>query len=387
MSLLERLSAHFDRLRPTTLRLPKEGEFIKHPYGVPAGFYDQLWDWDGFFINTHLANRPDDPKPEYFRYWVLNFHSAYREVGYPPSCITTERPERERRDFSLKPFMAQAALLGSTEGFEWLRDDYDDIVAIVTRREKTNLDPNTGLFFWDDAMQSGADNNAADSNLPELKSLFLSCDMNAFQWKEYSALAQIAKELGHSADALKFKEQADAISTAMHEHLWNDDFNTFDNKRRDTGHFVQCVSYSNFVPLWAGIATQEEAEIMINTYLLNSDHLMTEWGARSLSKQDRAYNNANIIIPYSNWCGPIWPIANYFYHVALKNYGYHAEAKDLAESIAQLLLTDLDKIGSMHESYCAETGTTLAPSVDQAPRFIEGGFIGWNLLAQDMLEA
>ncbi|MGC6582978.1 MAG: MGH1-like glycoside hydrolase domain-containing protein [Akkermansiaceae bacterium] len=387
MSLLARISEHFDRLRPTTLRAPKEGDFIKHPYGVPAGFYDQLWDWDGFFINTHLANRPDDPKPEYFRYWVLNFLSAYREVGYPPGCVTTEQPETERRDFSLKPFMAQSALLGSSEGFEWLREEYKDIVEIVTRREETNFDEATGLFFWDDAMQSGADNNAADSNVPELKSLFLSCDMNAFQWKEYTALTTIAQELGHTSDSDKFQSMADSLRGAIQEHLWNDELNTLDNKRRDTGSFVQCISYSNFVPLWAGLPDEEQAALMIESYLLQEDHLFTPWGARSLSKQDRAYNNANIIIPYSNWCGPIWPIANYFYHVGLKNYGYHAEAQDLAERVAKLLLTDLDNLGSMHESYCAETGATLAPSADQAPRFIEGGFIGWNLLVQDMLEA
>ena len=281
--------------------------------------------------------------------------------------------------------MAQSALLGSTEGFEWLRAEFADICAIVTRREETNFDEKTGLFFWDDAMQSGADNNAADSNLPELKSLFLSCDMNTFQWKEYSALAKIAEELGLPFET--FQQQADSIKTALHEYLWNDELSCFDNKRRDTGAFVQCISYSNFVPLWAGLADKKMACLMIDSHLLNQDHLMTEWGARSLSKQDRAYHNANIIIPYSNWSGPIWPIANYFYHCGLLNYGYKAEAKDLAERVARLILTDLDTIGSMHESYCAETGATLAPSSDQAPRFIEGGFIGWNLLVQDMLEA
>lgn len=382
--MLERLAKHFDRLRSTTLREPEEGGFIKYPYGVPAGFYDQLWDWDGFFICRHLANRPDDPKPEYFRYWVLNFLSAYREVGYPPGCVTNDQPETERRGFSLKPFMAQAGLHGSTEGYEWLREIFDDVVAIVTRREETNRDGKTGLYFWDDAMQSGADNNAADSNLPELKGLFLSCDMNAFQWQEYTALATIADELG--LDGADFRKEADSIKAGMQRVLWNEERGTFDNRRRDTGAFVNCISYSNFVPLWAGLATQEQAEAMVRNYLCAEDHLMTKWGGRSLSRQDRAYNNVNIIIPYSNWCGPVWPIANYFYFCALKNYGFDSEARELAERVAALVLTDLDEIGSMHENYCAETGKPLAPSSDQAPRFVEGGFIGWNLLVQDMLE-
>ncbi|MEM1082963.1 MAG: trehalase family glycosidase [Verrucomicrobiota bacterium] len=385
-NLLERISSHFDQLRPKTLCEPEPGGFIKHPYGVPSGFYDQLWDWDGFFICLHLAKRPVDPKPEYFRYWVLNFVSAHHEVGYTPGCITTRRPETDRRDFSLKPFMAQAALQGSTEGFDWLADDYDTIRQIVLRREESNRDAETGLFYWNDAMQSGADNNAADSNLPETRTLFLSCDINAFQFEEYQALSAIADGLGKNDEAERFTGEAERLRDAINQYLWNDTLGSYDNRRRDTGAFVHCISYSNFVPLWAGLAGQDQADSMIRGHLLNDAHLMTPWGARSLSRQDRAYNNANIIIPYSNWCGPVWPIANWFYHEGLMRYGFEDEARDLAERVARLLLDDLDAIGSMHENYCGETGKPLAPAADQAPRFVEGGFIGWNLLAQDMLE-
>lgn len=385
--LLTRIDQHFTRLRPQTLREPDEQSFIKYPYGVPAGFYDQLWDWDGFFINTHFANRDDKPRPKLFRYWVLNFLHAYKELGYPPGCVTQKAPETDRRDFSLKPFMAQSAYLASeAEGdYEWLRPHFRDLVEIVTRREKTHRDEQTGLFYWDDAMASGADNNAADSNVPELKGLYLSADLNSFQYLEYKALAKIAHKIGIAEDDLLYEHTAHAIKDAMHKHLWNAGLGNFDNKRRDTGSFVACISYSSFVPYWAGIATQDQADEALPKHLL-SPAMMTEWGARSLSREDRSYNNANIIIPYSNWCGPIWPIANWFYFVGLKNYGFDTEAKDLAERVAKLVLTDLDAIGSMHESYCSETGQTLAPSIDQAPRYIEGGFIGWNLLVQDMLE-
>ena len=49
----------FDILRPQSIR-PAEG-FIKHDYLIPAGYYRQMWDWDGFFIGCLLASagRPD----------------------------------------------------------------------------------------------------------------------------------------------------------------------------------------------------------------------------------------------------------------------------------------------------------------------------------------
>jgi len=387
MSLLDDLSRHFDKVRPETLREPKEGDFIKHPYGVPAGYYDQLWDWDGFFICQHLANRPKDPKPEYFQYWVKNFVSAYRELGYPPACITTKAPEKKRTDFSLKPFIAQACLKGSVDGdFDWLKDIYDDVRDIVLRREETNRDPKTKLFYWDDAMSSGADNNAADSNASELKGLYLACDLNAFQYEEYRALSEIGWAVGNALDTATFATEASNIKKAIQEHLWNEKLGSFDNKRRDTGCFVNVISYSNFVPLTYKLGTPEQAESMFTNYLLSGDHLMTPWGYRSLSRQDRAYNNENIIDPYSNWCGPIWPIANYFYFKGLMNYDHFKDAATLANRMGRCVMDGVARMGSMHENYSAEDGSGLAPSKDHGPRNEDGGFIGWNLLLQDMLE-
>jgi hypothetical protein len=46
IKLLREISREFERLRPQSIR-PAEG-FIKHDYLIPAGFYDQMWDWDRF---------------------------------------------------------------------------------------------------------------------------------------------------------------------------------------------------------------------------------------------------------------------------------------------------------------------------------------------------
>jgi len=107
---------------------------------------------------------------------------------------------------------------------------------------------------------------------------------------------------------------------------------------------------------------------------------------RSLSRQDPDYNNSNMIIPYSNWQGPVWPIANYFYFVGLMNHGFQSEASELVGRLTKLYLRDIEYCGSLHENYCAESGAPLAPSAAQSEHGLEGGFIGWNLLLQDMIE-
>lgn len=40
----------------------------------------------------------------------------------------------------------------------------------------------------------------------------------------------------------------------------------------------------------------------------------------------------------------------------------------------------------MHECYHADNGEPLAPTADQSPDGVFTGFIGWNLLEQNMLE-
>ena len=75
-------------------------------------------------------------------------------------------------------------------------------------------------------------------------------------------------------------------------------------------------------------------------------------GGRALAD----YNNKNVIVPFSNWQGPVWPIANYLYSLALKHYGFDNEVKWLAFTLGKLLAHDIDKWGSMHENYHADTG-------------------------------
>ena len=126
---------------------------------------------------------------------------------------------------------------------------------------------------------------------------------------------------------------------------------------------------------------------MIRRYLLNPDQMKARFGLRSLSLADPDYNNKNVILPFSNWQGPVWPIANYLYSIALKNYGFDSDIKWLGNTLGSLLLKDIREWGSMHENYHAETGAPLAPAadyVDSKGKFV--GFIGWNLCVQNMLE-
>ena len=383
--MLAELTAAFDTLKFHSIR-HAEG-YLKYDYLIPAGFYKQMWDWDGFFIGCYLAShKKEDSK--YLKGWVLNFVNSADKNGYVPGCITTKGPRPIFGKFAMKPFLSQGAYFASVYGgsFTWIAPVYEKLKKVLDYREKTQYDAKYGLFFWDIAIQSGADNNPALTNDTNDRSAILAADINTFQLREYISMMKIAEKLEKPEDVKKYRAKADILKTQMMKFLWFPDENSFFNVRRNNGQPVLRVTYSNFVPLFQGILPQEEGHAMIKRYLLAPEHMRAKFGLRSLSAQDPSYNNECIIIPYSNWQGPIWINANYMYVVALNRYGFQDDAGEIAKELAPVLLKDIRANHSMHECYHADTGEPLAPTAAQSPNGIFTGFVGWNMLEQNMLE-
>ena len=380
----EELKIKLAKLRPQSIR-PAEG-FIKYDYLIPAGFYKQMWDWDGFFIGAHLASRSKE-EAKYLKFWVLNFAEAIDEDGYVAGCVTTAGPRPIFGKFAMKPFLSQGAYFASERlgDYSWLEEIYPNLKKVIAYREKTQYDSSYKLFFWDNAMQSGADNNVALTNDENDRSSTLAVDATVFALREYKAMAKIAAALGQENDAREYLDFAASVKGALMEHMWHKDENMFYNLRRDNGQIIKRISYSNFLPLFDSLLPQERGKEMIRKYLWNKDHMLAEYGLRTLSKADDEYNNVNMIKPYSNWQGPVWPVANYIYSVMLKNYGFDQEAKELAFILGKRLVDDINEWGSMHENYHADTGAPLAPSPDQSNGKFTG-FVGWNMLVENMLQ-
>jgi alpha,alpha-trehalase len=388
--LLDDVSSAYAKLEPQTIR-PAEG-YLKYDHLIPAGFYKQMWDWDGFFIGSHLAHQNRE-QAKYLKWWVLSFAGAIDKDGYVPGLLTTKglpgpKLHQILGNFTVKPFLAQGAVIASEKlgDYQWVSPAYENLRLIVAYREKTQYDPKWKLFFWETAMQSGEDNNVALTNDPNDRNAILAADLCTFQLREYKAMARLAEMLGKKAEAAEYRQKVDQLRAAMLKHLWFAHEKMFFNVRRDTGKPVRHISGSNFVPLIEDILPRADARAMIRRYLWNPDHMLAPHGIRSLSKQDPGYNNVSMIEPYSNWQGPVWINTNFLYYLALKRYGFEAEARQLAGTLGRLVLADIQKWNSMHECYNGETGEGLAPTAEQAKDHVFPGFVGWNLLVQDILQ-
>ncbi len=345
---------------------------IKHDYLVPGGPYDEQWDWDGFFMGIALS--VGDPRNSiYLKNWALNYIENAGADGKVAGCLTPNG--YDPRLNHIKPFLSQGVFLASKflKDFSWIKPHWATVKKIVLYRRRYLWNKKYNLGVWYDSMESGADNNVAVLDYPN--SSVAGADLNTFMYLEFLSMKLIASALGDDDEVL-FGELAESVRNGMLKHLWDGKEKIFYNLDTKNGSHIKRIGYSSFVPLWGKLLGEEEGKETIRRYLLSEDFMWAKYGIRTLAKNDPAYNNRNIIKPFSNWQGPIWIISNYIYMQGLINYGLQKEAILLAENITNLVLKDIESTGGMHENYDAETGESLA-----APNFAS-----WNILVENMLE-
>ncbi|MGA2587542.1 MAG: trehalase family glycosidase [Candidatus Aminicenantales bacterium] len=347
---------------------------LPYDYIVPNGVYEEQWDWDAFFVGLHLISA-DKADGIYLKNWCLNFLHHTEPDGQTPGGI---RPwaGRDARLYHIKPLMGQAAYYASLalEDFGWIEPVWDKMKACVTYRERKMTDPRTGLVKWWDSLESGADNNPA--LVRRYHNSVAGADVNAFMVLDYRAMALAAGRIGKRDEVDAFAARARRLSDAVNRYLWDVADATYYNYDAVDQALIRCVTYSNQVPLWARLAPKDRAKAMIERYVLDPGKLWSRHGVRSLAADEPLYNNENVIKPYSNWQGPIWPHANWMVMHALIHYGYPDAALETAGKVTRLCLEDLARNGMMHENYHADSGAPLA-----AP-----DFISWNLLVAQMIE-
>jgi putative isomerase len=374
---------------------PPKG-FLKHEYIVPDGPYFQLFDWDMYFMGVALSydqvSRPMIGSIKDFLAFVDEFANW---TGYSPREITPNAlwalPEM------CKPFLAQAALRASlTSGdFSWIlgsdappsNDANYRKLQFFERPDKTPRMPYyrklkdmisfwennrrglNGLFIWYNGVESGIDNNPAVSDNPS--QVTEGVDLQCYLYREYLAMAFLAKKLGHPQDAALYQDKALALKNLVQKLMWSEKDGTYWNIDARSGNFVKLKTWTNFMPLWAKLASFSQAQRMIREHLLNPAEFWSPNGVRSLSKSESLYASKS-----GYWRGPVWVISNYLMMHGLLNYGYMAPSLELAKETEKLLIRDFKNSGGMNENYNPETGSPTA----------SGHFVSWNLLAEHMKE-
>ena len=370
---------------------------LKYKFIVPGSCYsNQLWDWDSWLTNIALRKFSEGKEIEdYEKGCVLNFLDHTTDSGYMPifispvsaSPIITEGNSRNIH----KPCLAQHALFicENSSDAEWIRESFGKILSYINWYDEKCLHE-SGLYYWTDDSAIGVDNDPCTFYRPKNSSA--SIYLNSLMYKELLAIASLAKMLGLGHIEAKFGEKAALLKSAIQNHLWDErdgffysaDINLLPINPSEKLHsgaprhwstLIQRIDvWSGFMPMWAGIATDEQAERMLLRYK-DERTFNAPFGVRTLGKCEKMYTIIKSGNP-SCWLGPIWGISNYMVFDGLVKYGFVKEAKELAEKTIALFGKDIEECGEMHEYYHPESGAGVN----------NPGFQNWNFLSLNMIE-
>lgn len=393
------------------------GGSLVYPFLTPgSNQYDNvLWDWDSWLSNVALRQilsdiGTSDDKKEALPHeqgCVLNFLHYGDWDGYLPIVIWEDSNPRSIRPENIydvnmhKPVLAQHAAFITRENggdAEWIREKYYHLQAFVNNYKAHHRHKATGLYYWQSDVAIGVDNDPATFFRPHKSSA--SIYLNCLMYKELLAMVYLAGQLGLPEVGNEFEADAMALKEAVREHCWDerDGFyysvdlnlrplaNREDNTLgrtfmihsgypRDYDCLIQRIEvWTGFMAMWAGIATPEQAERIVNEHYLDPRTFYSPSGVRTLSKMEKMYSLRSSANP-SNWRGPIWGVSNYMVFKGLADYGYTREARDLAIKTLMLFGGDFEKNGALHEYYEPETGEPL----------LNPGFQNWNYLVLNMI--
>ncbi len=347
---------------------PPKG-ILQHPYLVPSGPYFQLFDWDMYFMAVALSyDHVGLPVANSVKDFLEYVNANANDRGYTPREIAPEGfwalPEM------CKPFLAQAAVRASetTGDYSWIGPYYSRLADTLHFWEDSRRSSD-GLFRWYNGVESGVDNNPAVSRRPDL--VTEGVDLQCYLVREYRSMAVIARRLGKAQDSAAYQEQAAQLADRMRTKMWFAEDGTFYNLDSRTGKPVRIMTWTNFVPLWAGLATPPQAAAAVQRHLLNPREFWAPNGIRTLAPAEKLYDP-----DHGYWRGPVWVISNYIMMHGLLNYSYPAQAKELAQNTVALLVNDLQRTEGMNENYNPEKGTPNSG----------GHFLSWDLLAGHMME-
>ncbi|GAA0411458.1 amylo-alpha-1,6-glucosidase [Leifsonia naganoensis] len=382
---------------------------LTHPYTVPSSpdspyYSTALWDWDSWATSIALGQVEADTDrlghfAEYERGSILNFLDHTDEDGVMPIQLTPDTtllhgdPTRAG-DFGEnmhKPVLAQhaAMLVQRLRDAEWVRPHLGTIGRFVDRYLESHVHAPTGLTYWQTDFAVGVDNDPSVYYRPAKSTA--SIYLNSLLYRELLALGYLLEELGDQPEATRRRRQAQDLADAVTEHLWDERDGTFYSADLDlrpidpedwlhrgaprtwSSLLLRVDNWSSFLPLWAGLASREQAERMV-ARLRDDRTFNAAYGVRTLSRLEKMYDLRASNNP-SNWLGPIWGVSNYLVFRGLVKYGFEEDAIELAEKTVELFGRDLETSGSLHEYYHPDNGEPIMTK----------GFQNWNFTVLNMI--
>ena len=166
---------------------------------------------------------------------------------------------------------------------------------------------------------------------------------NVIMIRNLQAFGHIASYLGHKRGEHFATQHARLMRDAMRQHMFED--GVFWSTMGKDHTKVKVHTWAHFIPLFADLYSQAEAEAVIKNHLRNEETFHSKYGICTVAKTEESYRENGF------WRGPIWHAPQWFIYKGLRAYGY----KEDAEFIRQAMLRNVET-SNFREYFNPETG-------------------------------
>jgi alpha,alpha-trehalase len=393
--------------------------YLPRPYIVPGGRFNEMYGWDSYFILLGLvrdgeltlakgmtenllyeiehygkvinANRTyalNRSQPPFLTRMILE---VYRRVG-DSAWLERALPAIEKyynfwtREPHLTPQTALSRYYSAASGpapevvfgerdkegrshYDRAREYYRTHKVTeydVDRYYDRRADKLTELFYSGDVAmrESGFDTSARFGPFSVDIINYNPVDLNCLLYRMEMDTAAILTLLDRPREARVWVERAERRATQINRLMWNEeaglyfDYN-FEKQKQSDYRFI-----TTFYPLWAGIASQEQAaKVVANLPIFER--------AGGLQTSARVTGN--------QWDAPFgWAPMHVIAVEGMRRYGFNAEADRISRKFLAMALKDFAKHGTIKEKYDVVTGKSdLAGRLKFGYTSNEIGF-GWT---------
>lgn len=311
-----------------------------------------MWLWDSVFHSLAIVQY----NPELAKDAIRAVLSQQRDDGFIPHMMNPV----DCSDVTQPQVLAWGAweVYQKTKDKAFLKESVEALEKYLEWDIKNRDLNGNGLLEWMSEPgyencrcgESGMDNSPrfdGDENVDAV-------DFSVFLARDCRYLARIFEELGNEGNYEKWQGRYEITKKMINELLWDDKDGVYYD-RTFSGKFSKVLTPVCFLPMFAGIATKEQAERMVKA-LTDETLFWTENPIPSVVKTHSTYST-------DMWRGGVWLNYNYFVITGLKNYGFDGLAEELCEKTLDMVNKWYKKTGSIFEFY--------APEGEIAPYFCE----------------
>ena len=189
--------------------------------------------------------------------------------------------------------------------------------------------------------ESGLDNHPRfDFDIP-----MDAVDFSTYLSNDSKYLSYIYKELGDTENADFFQNVHESVKEKINTLMWCEEDGLYYDRLFD-GTLTKVASPFSFLPMFAGLCSQAQADKMVKV-LLDEERFWTAMPIPSMPRNDENFD-------IDMWRGCTWLNINYFIILGLRKYGYIEVAEELRKRTLESVNKWYQQTGSIFEFYDAD---------------------------------